>query len=77
MNPPVTCDHRLQDMHALKTHDARNMFSTLDVWLLQAELELWESYLSEDSFIAGPDFTLAGGTGDSSHALFARQLIDA
>ncbi|EIE19038.1 glutathione S-transferase [Coccomyxa subellipsoidea C-169] len=26
---------------------------------LQAELELWESYLSEDSFIAGPDFTLA------------------
>jgi hypothetical protein len=31
-------------------------------WTVQAELALWESYLIEDSFITGPDITLAGHT---------------
>lgn len=29
---------------------------------LQNELKYWESYVSEEGFIAGPDFTLAGET---------------
>ena len=31
------------------------------VMLLQTELKYWESYVSEEGFIAGPDFSLAGG----------------
>lgn len=28
----------------------------------QTELKYWESYVSEEGYIAGPDFTLAGAS---------------